>query len=159
MSKRVEIEVVSHQSPEQKDEQEFQSARVDLSRLCEKLNLRWFSYQEEIPGQRGVPPEDRAKRTVFFIHERGTETGVKFMRKREMADQVVLFYVARLVWRDEVFVQWAGRRGLHILTTMSEADRKEVQRQKAALEAMKEASAAGEMVNVEAGLAPLQSVL
>lgn len=129
---------------------------IDLSGLCNELNLRWFSYQEEVKGQK----DDNGKpkmRTVYFIHENGLTTGVKFVTKRDMTEHVLAFssHCASPRNRGASFVAWAGLRGCRILTTMSEEQRKEVQRAKAALAAMKEASAAGEMVNVEAGVAPV----
>lgn len=164
MNKRVEIKIEKEATPEQKDERAFQQARIDLNYLCKLENLRWFSYKEclycrnlEIDCE--CKPEKADIRVVYFIHEHGTTTGCKFLRKRDMAEHTMLYSIARLCWPEESFVLWSGKRGVRILTVMSEERRKEVQQARAALEAMKEASAAGEMVNIEAGLAPMTEVV
>lgn len=132
---------------------------IDLNGLCNELNLRWFSYQEEVRGQKDENGKQKM-RTVYFIHENGLTTGVKFVTKRDMSEHVLAFASHRASprRRNADFISWAGVRGCRILTTMSEEARAEVRRAKAALEAMKEASSAGEMVNVEAGIAPVSQV-
>ena len=129
--------------------------RIDLQGLCGECNLNWFSYQEcgnckEVLVNCQCKKEKRAPRTVYFIHENGLTTGAKYLRKQEMAENVLAFSIHRLVPRNRhnSFIAWAGVRGARILTTMSEEARNEVRRAKAALEAMKEASAAGEVVAV-----------
>lgn len=129
--------------------------RIDLPGLCGECNLNWFSYQEcgnckEVLTNCLCKKEKRAPRTVYFIHEHGFTTGAKYLRKQEMAENVLAFSIHRLVPRNRQnsFITWVGVRGARILTTMSEAARNEVRRAKAALEAMKEASASGEIVTV-----------
>lgn len=146
MSKRVEIEIGKPETAQQKDEKAYQAARIDINHLCKIENLRWFSYKECFNCRR-LEIDCECKdgkadiRVVYFIHERGLETGVKFLRKRDMAEHTMLFSVAKLCWPGESFVVWSGRRGARILTTMSMESREEVQAQRAALEAMKEVSA------------------
>lgn len=164
MTKRVEIMIEKETTPEQKDERAYQASRVDLNALCKIENLRWFSYKECFYCHRlevdcECKPDKADIRVVYFIHERSTSTGCKFLRKRDMAEHTMLYSIARLCDPTHSFVIWSGRRGCRILTTMSEESRKEVQRAKATLEAMKEASAAGEMVNIEAGVAPMTEVV
>lgn len=136
------------------------STRSNFESLCNELNLRWFSYKEDA-GHGKSQAAAQKQRVVYFIHENGLTTGVKFVYKHEMSDQVLAFSVHRMSPRhhDASFVAWAGRQGMRLQTTMSEASRREVQRQKAMLEAMKEASAAGEMTAVEAGVAPVAVAL
>lgn len=161
MTKRVEIEMKA-ESPAQKDER--RASRIDLNGICKHLGLRWFSYKEcfhchkvEVDCQCKKDKQDL--RVVYFIHERNLTTGVRFNRKTDMAETMVQYHAACSTWDDTELVLWAGRRGLHILTTMSAEKRKEVQAAKAALEAMKEASAAGEHVNVIAGVQPVAEVV
>jgi hypothetical protein len=139
--------------------------RIDLDGLCESNDLRWFSYQECANCRKHVTfcqceKDKKDHKVVYFCHESHLDTGVKFYKKRDMAEQVLLFDSHRMSprYRDASWVAWAGNRGLRILTTMNEADRAEVQKRKAALAAMKEASASGEMVNVEAGVAPMSTI-
>lgn len=159
MNKRVEIMVEKSATPEQKDEQHFERARVDLNGLCKSHNLHWLSYKEcfacrQTDTNCSCKKENKDIRVVYFIHERGETTGLKFLRKLDMAEAVVNFVAAQRM-RDVSLVIWGGRQGFRVLTTMSAEKRAEIKAHKAALEAMKEASAAGEMVNVEAGVAPL----
>lgn len=166
MSKRVEITVEKPESPEQKDTRK--ASRIDLNGICAHLACRWFSYKEcfhchRVEHDCECKDEKQDLRVVFFIHERsdtvGNETtGLRFNRKNDMAEAMVQYYAASAAWPDISLVRWAGARGIRILTTMSEEKRKEIQARKAELEAMKEASAAGEMVNVEAGVAPMTEV-
>ncbi len=162
MSKRVEIEIGKQETPAQKDER--RAARIDLNGICKSLGLRWFSYKEcfncrKVETDCACSKEKADLRVVYFIHERGLTTGVKFVRKTDMAETAVQFHAARSTWSDIDLVIWAGRRGLRILTTMSPEKRAEIQAAKAALEAMKEASASGSFANVEAGVAPVSEVV
>src|SRR5690348_12312115 len=82
---------------------------IDFIGLCNELNLRWFSYQEEVKGQK----DDNGKpkmRTVYFIHENGETTGVKFIAKRDMSEHVLAFASHRSSprYRYTDFIAWAG---------------------------------------------------
>ena len=164
MSKRVEIKIEKEATPEQKDERQFQQSHIDLNKLCAEMNLRWFSYKEcsncrKVETDCSCTKDKADLRVVYFISERGESTGLKFSRKRDMAEQMVSYYSTWAGPRALSLVIWGGQRGCRILTTMSEASRKEVQRAKASLEALKEASRAGEHATVEAGVAPVEVVL
>ena len=134
MTKRV-IEV--NKSPEQKDEQAFRRTRVDLNELCKQLHMSWFSFQECAHCKRVVEKCDCKEcqsRVVFFIHQNELTTGVKFLHKREMAEQVLLFAAANAAKPDMGWIEWAGRRGLHVQAQTSEEKRKEIRHAREALE-------------------------
>lgn len=119
MNKRIEIDM----------NKSNEDTRIDLKGICADLDLRYLQYEEDTgqKDQTGTP----IFRTVFFIHERGLETGLRFVRKREMAEQMVLFHAARLRDNNTSLVSWGGRRGLPMRTTVS-AEERALRRQAAA---------------------------
>lgn len=126
---------------------------IDFAGICNALRLHWLKYEESSPGQAGN--EKRETRVMFFIHERGEETGLKFVRRADMEQAIAMYSVRRLFDSETSLVAWGGKRGHRIATTMSEESKAEVRRAQEALASMKEASVAGEMANVEAGVGPV----
>jgi len=127
---KIEVDV-KRQSQEQEQEQDFRKSGIDLSPLASRLGLTYFHYRKYKDGQDNMPEKDREYRIMWFIHEPGEQTGVSFSRKREMAEMVVNFAARRASDRETSLVQFAGRQGHRLLTTMSTEDLKEKQLRRA----------------------------
>lgn len=132
MTKR-EIDMTSEGSQDQS------APRVKLGDLCQQMGLHYVTYTEKIPGQKD-------ERTVFFIHERGEPTGVKFLRKASMAAEIALFATAHKVFGTSLVI-WAGLRGHHIQSAMDPKEREEKARWRAARAALTSPSTAPEVRN------------
>jgi hypothetical protein len=90
--------------------------RIDLDSLANKLRLKIFAYAEtdgegEISG-----------RTMHFVHEQFETTGLQFRTRRELAEFVMNYSIAKLVWKDMSLVQYGGSRGHRVLYSMSQAE-------------------------------------
>ena len=115
MNKRVEI-VMNAEAAE--------TDRMDFNGLCREMGLRWFSFQEDLPGQKGQ------SRQSYFVYETGLDTGVKFNRKLDMQTEIQLYWSSRRV-HGTALITWAGVRGHRILSTRSAEERAERDRARA----------------------------
>lgn len=84
--------------------------KPDMKALCRRENVKYFKY------------EDEDGRVAYMLHEQKLETGLKFYNYNEMVDALVNFSVFRRVPRNRHcgLVEWGGRRGYRVVTTMSE---------------------------------------